>query len=67
MHMTVQSFYTSENLAYGYQEIEVFEENAGKGKTFRPHLHDTGFASERHQILQLQGELSTQNYEIIQE
>ncbi|CAB4013177.1 Hypothetical predicted protein, partial [Paramuricea clavata] len=30
MHMTVQSFYTSENLAYGYQEIEVFEENAGK-------------------------------------
>jgi hypothetical protein len=36
MNIKINSFYTSENLAYGFQEIEVFEENAGKGKTFRP-------------------------------
>jgi hypothetical protein len=32
VQIVVQSFYTVENLAYGFQEIEVFEENAGKGR-----------------------------------
>jgi hypothetical protein len=63
--MKINSCYTSDNLAYGFQEIEVFEENAGKGKTFRPQLHDTGFASKRHQILHFQGEFNTQNYDNI--
>jgi hypothetical protein len=35
--------------------------------TFRPQLHDTRFASERHQILQFQGEFSSQNYDNITE
>ena len=34
---------------------------------FRPQFHDTGFASERHQILQSQGKFSTQNYDNITE
>jgi hypothetical protein len=33
----------------------------------RPQLHDTGFASERHQILQFHGESNTQNYDNITE
>ena len=32
-------------------------------RSIRPHLHDTGLASKRHQILQFQGEFSTQNYD----
>jgi hypothetical protein len=36
-------------------------------RLLRPQLHDTGFASEQHQILQFQGEFSTQNDDNITE
>jgi hypothetical protein len=35
--------------------------------SYRPELHDTGFASERHQILHFQEEFSAQNYDNITE
>jgi hypothetical protein len=35
-------------------------------RSIRPRLHDTGLASKRHQILQIQGEFS-KNYDNITE